>query len=200
MKKNKTALISVFNKRGIAEFAKFLDDSGYEIIATKGTGKELAKSKISFTSAEKLSRNPKGFDDCIKTISFRVEAGILFDRQNSTHTNQAKKLGIQRIDMVVCNFATFEKAVKEPVDFNIKNIDVGGPLMVRAAATNHKNVFVIVDPADYKKFSRAVVGGKITDKLRRQLAARAFAYTSSYDTKLVEYLNSLKDTETLGIH
>ena len=188
MLKNKAVLISVFNKKGVSKFAKTLYGLGYKIIATEGTGKELAKNKITYIPAETITKNPKEFDDCIKTISFRIEAGILFDRLNPIHIKQAKKLDIKKIDMVICNFVTLEKAIKKPSDFNIKNIDVGGPLMVRAAATNFKHVLVVVDPDDYEKVAKIILKNKTTDKFRQRLAAKAFTYTCHYDSQIAKYL------------
>lgn len=188
-KKKGLILVSVFDKRGIAKFAKTLNGLGYEIISTDGTGKELIKNGISFIPAQKISKNPDGLDGCIKTISFRIEAGILFDRLSAIHVKEAKNLGIKRIDMVICNFPSLEKVIKNPnTDFSIRNIDVGGPLMIRAAATNFKHVLVVVDPNDYTKVVKAILEDKVTAKLRQQLAIKAFAYTQNYDYKIVKYL------------
>lgn len=193
MDNQKNVLISVFNKNGISAFAEVLNKSGYRIIATEGTGKELAKNNIPFTSAEQLSRNPSGLEECIKTISFNIEAGILFDRLNQRQVERTEKLGISKIDIVVCNLLDFG-VIKETADFNVKNIDVGGPLMIRAAAANFRNVLIVVDPKDYKRVSKAISENKITDEFRQKLAIKAFAYTQSYDSKIVEYLkkNTIK--------
>lgn len=186
--KRKTVLISVFNKKGISNFAKTLESLGYQIIATEGTGKELAKNKIPYISAEKTSKNPGGLENCIKTISFQIEAGILFDRLNPKHIKRVEQLGIEKIDVVVCNLVDFKKVIKKSADFNIKNIDVGGPLMVRAAATNFKYVLIVVDPDDYEKVSKDMLKNKVTDKIRQELAIKAFDYTRSYDETIVKYL------------
>lgn len=191
MKINKKGLVlaSVFDKRGIAKFAKDLDNLGYKIISTEGTGKELAKNGIFSIPAQTISKNPDGLDGCIKTISFRIEAGILFDRLSAIHVKEAKNLGIEQINMVICNFPPLEKVIKNPnTDFNIRNIDVGGPLMIRAAATNFKHVLVVVDPNDYEKVTKAILENKITNRFRQQLAIKAFTYTYSYDWKIVKYL------------
>jgi len=188
--KRKIILASVFNKKGISKFAKILNNLGYEIISTEGTGKELIKKRVPFTPAQKVSKNPNGLKDCIKTISFQIEAGILFNRSNLIHVREAKKLGIKPIDMVICNFPPPEKIIRSSKDFNIKNIDVGGPLMVRAAATNFKHVLVIVDPNDYKKVADAILKKKITDEFRRRLAIKAFAYIRSYDNEIIQYLKN----------
>ena len=182
-------LISVFNKKGIDKLARTLKSLGYKIISTEGTGKELTKNKIPFIPASKISKNPEGFDDCIKTISFQIEAGILFDRSNSTHIKETTKLDIKPIDIVICNFPPLKEVIKNPkTDFNIRNIDIGGPLMVRAAAVNFKYVLVIVDPDDYEKAAKVILEGRITDKFRQKLAIKAFNYTYSYDYQIAKYL------------
>lgn len=185
-------LASVFDKTGIVDFTRKLKALGYEIISTEGTGKELAKNGISFIPAQKVSKNPDKLEDCIKTISFRIEAGILFDRSNLNHLKEVKKLGIKPIDIVICNFPPLKRVIQTPKDFNIRNIDVGGPLMVRAAATNFKHVLVIVDPNDYKKVANAILKKKITDEFKRWLAIKAFTYTRSYDHEIIQYLKNLK--------
>lgn len=188
-KKERHVLISVFDKTGVSKFAKTLYQIGYKIIATEGTGEELAKNKVPFIPAQKISKNPEGLNDCIKTISFQIGSGILFDRSNPLHVKKAKDLGVKSIDIVICNFVPFEEVIKNPnIDFNIKNVDVGGPTMVRAAATNFKHVLVIVDPDDYKKVAKAILKNRIIDKLRQQLAAKAFAYTCRYDSQIIKYL------------
>ena len=190
LNKRKNVLVSVFDKKGVAKFAEILDDVGFNIIATEGTGIELSKNGISFLSAKKISENPKGLEDCVKTISFRIEAGILFDRGNPTQVKEAKKLGIIPIDMVICNFPPIEEVIIKSTDFNVENIDVGGPLMVKAAAVNFRNVLVIVNPDDYKKVGDAIISNKVADRLKQQLAIKAFRYCSQYDSEIVEYLRS----------
>ncbi len=190
MIKKKIALLSVYNKSGIVSFAKNLEKAGYKIIATENTGKKLKENNVNYVQAEKESKNPKGFDGCIKTISFQISAGILFDRLDFNHIEKIKKLKIKEISIVVCNFVTMEESVKKLSDFNIKNIDVGGPLMVRAAAVNFKNVLVIVDPNDYEKVSNAILKNKVTEKLRKELAIKAFYYTYLYDYQIVNYLKN----------
>ena len=184
----KFALVSVFDKRNITDFVKKLRFLDYEIIATEGTGKELAKNGIPFTFAQKISKNPDKLKDCIKTISFRIEAGILFDRSDLNQLKEIKELDVKPIDIVICNFPPLKEVVRNSKDFNIKNIDVGGPLMVRAAAANFKNVLIVVDPNDYEKVTKSILKGKITNEFRKQLAIKAFTYTYSYDYEIAEYL------------
>lgn len=190
MSTTKFALLSVYDKKGIVSLAKALSACRYEIIATDGTGRILAENEIDFVRADDVSENPAGFEDCIKTISYRIQAGILFDRHNNIHLAKAEALRLARIDIVVCNFVSFDESIKKSSDFSIANIDVGGPLLVRAAATNYKNVLVVVDPADYDQAATAVSEGTVTDNFRRRFASKAFAYTSKYDSRIVNYLST----------
>ena len=178
----KYALISVFDKTGIVEFAKTLISLGYNIISTGGTAKTLLSSGIKIIPIHEITGNPESFGGRMKTISFQIESGVLFDRSNPNHVKQAKQLGIKPIDLVVCNFYPFEE---KP---GIENIDVGGPTMVRAAAKNFKHVLVITNPSDYQKVSKALIDGTI-NKLKQTLAAKAFWSLSYYDCQVAEYLN-----------
>jgi len=187
------ALVSVYEKKGVIELASKLIKSGYKIIATKGTGDELKKQKIPFISCEKISKNPICFDGYMKTLSFFVEAGMLFDRSNSAHIKEAKKFGVKRIDIVICNFFPVEKIVEHlkirSIEDVVRDFDFGGPTMVRVAAQNFKNIMVVVDPDDYKKVGQAVLLNKIHSKLKYQLAVKAFNCILDYDMQVIKYLN-----------
>ena len=150
--KKKYALLSVFDKSGIVEFAKLLRVLGFEIISTGGTAKVLKGAGVKITPIEDITGNPESFDGRMKTISFQIESGILFDRTNPTHRKEAKKLDVKSIDIVVCNLYPFEETIaKKSIsdDEAIEQIDVGGPTMIRAAAKNFKNVVVVTSPNDY---------------------------------------------------
>lgn len=178
------ALLSVFNKDGIVDFAKTLSDLGYQIISTGGTAKILTKNNIEVIPIQKITGNPESFDGRMKTISFQIESGILFDRKNPSHVKQAKKLNIIPIDIVVCNLYPFEQ---KP---SIENIDVGGPTMIRAAAKNFKNVLVVVDPTDYVLIEQKLKEKQADKELKKQLAAKAFAHLSLYDSQIAAFLES----------
>jgi phosphoribosylaminoimidazolecarboxamide formyltransferase/IMP cyclohydrolase len=109
------ALLSVSDKKGIVEFAKELTELGFEIISTGGTAKVLAENKIPVIPIQKITGNPECFDGRMKTISFEIESGILYDRQKKSHVKEAKELNIKPIDIVVCNLYPFEKAVSKKV-------------------------------------------------------------------------------------
>ncbi|MBI2028722.1 MAG: bifunctional phosphoribosylaminoimidazolecarboxamide formyltransferase/IMP cyclohydrolase [Candidatus Levybacteria bacterium] len=201
----KYALLSVFDKTGIIELAKKLLDLGYKIISTGGTAKELIKKNIKVIPVQEITGNPESFDGRMKTISFEIESGILFDRTNKSHVKEAKDLNIKPIDIVVCNLYPFEKTIANPkvsVETAVENIDVGGPTMIRAAAKNFKNVLVVVDPKDYqrvisfchsesrhrrtKNLERSFANAQ--DDIRRELAAKAFAHLSLYDSQIAKFL------------
>ncbi len=180
----KYVLLSVFDKTGIVDFAKTLVSLGYTIISTGGTAKQLLENNIPVTPITKITGNPESFDGRMKTISFQVESGILFDRSNPSHVAQAKELNIKPIDIVVCNLYPFEK------EQSIENIDVGGPTMIRSAAKNFKHVLVVVDPNDYKTIGDAIEKNTVSQDFRKQLASKAFAHLSFYDSQIARFLNT----------
>src|SRR3990167_6499333 len=142
------ALISVYDKSGISDFAKKLHSLGYKIISTGGTSKVLKDNSVPVIPIQEITGNPESFDGRIKTISFEIESGILYDRKNPDHQKQAAELGIKKIDIIVCNLYPFENTIANKntrLEDAVENIDVGGPTMVRAAAKNFKNVIVVVD-------------------------------------------------------
>jgi len=191
-KTQKYALLSVSNKEGIVDFAKIIDKFGYRIISTGGTSRTLGEGGVPFIPIQEITGNPECFDGRMKTISFQIESGILYDRTNPSHQQEAEKLKIKPIDLVVCNLYPFEETIKNPdvtLEEALENIDVGGPTMVRAAAKNYKNVLVVVDPHDYQKVAEALQKGTATEDLRRELAAKAFFHLSLYDSLVGRFLN-----------
>lgn len=187
----KYALLSVYNKDGIVAFAKKLSDLGYEIISTGGTAKVLEQNSIPFVPIQDITGNPESFDGRMKTISFQIESGLLYDRTNKKHVEEAKTLDIKPIDLVACNLYPFEHTIaKVGVTLNeaIENIDVGGPTMVRAAAKNFKNVLVLVDPKDYPGVLEELKKGEVPQEFRKKLAGKAFSHLSFYDSQVAAYL------------
>ncbi|MDP3758426.1 MAG: bifunctional phosphoribosylaminoimidazolecarboxamide formyltransferase/IMP cyclohydrolase, partial [Candidatus Daviesbacteria bacterium] len=190
----KFALLSVYDKTGIADFAKVLEKTGYAIISTGGTLKILEENGIKVVPIEEITGNPRDcFDGRMKTISFQIESGILFDRKNPKHVSEAQKLKVPQIDVVVCNLYPFEQRP------GIETIDVGGPTMIRAAAKNHENVLVVVDPEDYQAVAKALSDEKVTDKLRQILAAKAFYRLSFYDSQIGSFFGQEKFPKELTI-
>lgn len=183
MSKNlRYALLSVFDKTGIVEFARTLKKLNYSIISTNGTTKVLTDHGITVIPVGHITGNPESFDRRVKTISFAIESGILFDRSNPKHVQEAKRLNVPQIDIVVCNLYPFEQKQ------TIETIDIGGPTMIRAAAKNYEHVLVAVDPKDYNDITSILPSIRILSRKRKELAAKAFAYLSLYDSLVAKYL------------
>jgi len=196
------ALLSVYDKVGIVDFALMLDQLGYRIISTGGTGKALSEVNIPFVPIQDITGNPESFEGRMKTISFQIEGGILFDRTKPQHVEEAQTLHVPKIDLVVCNLYPFEETLKKPgVTFAdaVENIDVGGPTMVRAAAKNHKNVLVVIDPSDYDRVIEALKTGEVSHDLRQELAAKAFGHLAFYDAQVAKFLSEEQFPQELTI-
>jgi len=204
----KYALLSVYDKTGIVDFAQSIIALGYKIISTSGTARALQENNVKVTPIQEITKNPESFDGRMKTISFQIESGILYDRTNSLHIKEAKALNISPIDIVACNLYPFEKTISDPkvkLDDAVENIDVGGPTMIRAAAKNYKNVYVMVDPKDYatvKQILKNRHSGERSDSrmtMRKRLAAKAFAHLSFYDSQIARFLEKDLFPEELTI-
>ena len=194
MMNKKYALISVYDKAGIADFARILVRLGYKIISTGGTYEVLKRDGVEVIPIEEVTGNPRdSFDGRMKTLSFEIESGILFDRKNPSHVREAENLKVPQIDIVVCNLYPFEQ---KP---SIETIDVGGPTMVRSAAKNHENVIVVVDPKDYGKVAMTLKEDKVTDELRKELAAKAFYHLSFYDSQIGNFFSKEKFPQEITI-
>ena len=189
----KRALISVFDKTGIIEFAKALDTLGWEIISTGGTSKALKEAGIKVMEISDLTQFPECFDGRVKTLHPNVEGGILAIRDNEKHQKQMAELGISPIDMVVCNLYPFKQTILKPGVSHeeiIENIDIGGPTMIRAAAKNYKFVTVITDPEDYEAvIAELKEKGDTSAATKEMLAAKVFIHTSHYDALIANYFS-----------
>lgn len=190
----KRALISVFDKTGVVEFAKNLVDLGWEIISTGGTSAKFKEEGIDVMDISDLTQFPECFDGRVKTLHPNVEGGILAIRDNQKHQEQMKELGIDPIDIVVCNLYPFKETVLNPDSSHediIENIDIGGPTMLRAASKNYKFVSVITDPDDYSKvISELKTNSDTSLETKELLAAKVFQHTAHYDTLIANYFNS----------
>jgi len=192
------ALISVYDKRGIAEFARALASRGWEIISTGGTARLLSEHGIAVLPVEQVTGFPEMLDGRVKTLHPAVHGGLLARRDVAAHMEAIASHGIAPIDLVVVNLYPFRETIAKPnVTFAeaIEQIDIGGPSMLRSAAKNHAAVLPIVDPADYDRVLAALDGGTVPDQLRRELAARVFAHTGSYDGVIAAYLARGHDEE-----
>lgn len=187
------ALISVYNKEGIIDFAKELVHLGWEIISTGGTSKVLQDAGIDIIEVENITNFPEILDGRVKTLNPYIHGGLLYKRDNKTHIKTIEDLNIHSIDMVVNNLYPFEETINNPkssYEDIIENIDIGGPSMIRAAAKNFKFVTVIVDPNDYHKVLDELKRYKDTCiKTREYLASKVFNYTAYYDALIANFFN-----------
>jgi phosphoribosylaminoimidazolecarboxamide formyltransferase / IMP cyclohydrolase len=199
--KIKRALISVSDKTGIVELVKELKNLNVEIISTGGTKKVLEAAGIEVTDISKVTGNPEAFGGRMKTISFNIESALLYDREKDVE--EAKKLNIEPIDLVVCNLYPFAKVKEQNSNFEtlVENIDIGGPTMVRASAKNFKYVATIVDVNDYD----AVVNdlkknnGSLAYDTRFKLMRKAFNHTADYDALIATTMDEQAGEKSLRL-
>src|SRR5882757_6714513 len=145
------ALLSVSDKTGLIEFARALAGHGVDLVSTGGTARARAAAGLKVRDVSELTGFPEMMDGRVKTLHPKVHGGVLAIRDNAEHAQAMKSHGIAPIDLVVVNLYPFEATVAKGADYDtaIENIDIGGPAMIRAAAKNHADVAVIVDPEDY---------------------------------------------------
>ncbi len=195
------ALLSVSDKTGLVEFARFLAGRGVELISTGGTAKALRDAGVKVIELSDYTGFPEMMDGRVKTLHPKVHGGLLQRRDLATHREQAQKHGIPTIDLVVVNLYPFEQTVAKPdctAELAIENIDIGGPSMLRSAAKNHEAVTVVVDPADYPSVQKEMEkGGDTTSVTRQKLAAKVFRHTSHYDHLISSYLTRRAETDPL---
>ncbi|MCC7434323.1 MAG: bifunctional phosphoribosylaminoimidazolecarboxamide formyltransferase/IMP cyclohydrolase [Methanoregulaceae archaeon] len=200
------ALLSVTDKTGIADFGRALADRGFELVSTGGTAKALREAGLDVRDVSDVTGFPEMLDGRVKTLHPMVHGGLLGDVRLSDHTQQMVAAGIVPIRLLVVNLYAFEKTVTGPHTFDeaIESIDIGGPAMIRAAAKNHANVAVVVDPNDYERVLTALDEGHLAE-LQTSLAAKAFRHTAYYDSMIARWLTGqsgespLTDTYTLGL-
>lgn len=193
MQKIRTALLSVYDKTGIVDFARVLVDSGVRLISTGGTFSVLQKAGLPVTAVQDVTGFPEMLDGRVKTLHPMIHGGLLARRDLDTHMRQAEEHGIGLIDLVVINLYPFEQTVAAGATFAecIEQIDIGGPSMLRSAAKNHASVTVICDPDDYAAVADAVRdSGNTSAEERRRLAAKVFAVTAGYDHAIATWLSA----------
>lgn len=194
MQKIKRALISVSDKTGIIEFAKFLTKYNIEIISTGGTSNTLRDAGITVRDISNLTGFPEIMDGRVKTLHPLVHGGLLGVRDNKEHVEQAQQHNISDIDLLVVNLYPFEETLAKgaPDDEIIENIDIGGPAMIRSSSKNFKFVTVVVNPERYKDVMEEVerLGGGTSLELRKSLATEAFTRTAGYDSAISNWFQS----------
>jgi phosphoribosylaminoimidazolecarboxamide formyltransferase/IMP cyclohydrolase len=188
----KRALISVYDKTGIVNFAKELDKLGFTLISTGGTHETIEDGEVNAVKhVFEVTGFPEILEGRVKTLHPKLMAGILALRDKKEHMQDLERFRIEPIDMVVCNLYPFEKVTEQGADLKtaLEYIDIGGPNMIRAAAKNYANVVVVVNPRRYSQVLRELKeNGDMSAETRKVLAVEAFKETSRYDAAIYRFL------------
>src|SRR5262245_48499828 len=187
MRRIERALISVYDKTGIVDFARTLVSLGVEIVSTGGTARLLASNAVPVREVSDLTGFPEILDGRVKTLNPRIAAGLLAIRENPQHMSQIAEHRLPLIDLVCVNLYPFVETIQKPdVQFQdaIENIDIGGPSMIRASAKNFEDVAIVTSPGDYEFVGATLVKGNgiLNRDVLFNLAKKAFLYTARYDS------------------
>ncbi len=179
-----TALLSVYDKSGVVDFARSLRELGWTLVSSGGTAQAIAAAGIDVTDVAELTGVPAILGHRVVTLHPKVHGGILADPTDAGHVADMDEYGITPIDLVVGNLYPFAS------DPGIELIDIGGPAMVRAAAKNHAHVGVVVEPERYTDIVDELrADGALSESTRRVLARAAFAHTAAYDAAIVTWFD-----------
>ena len=182
------ALLSVYDKTGIIEFAMGLDKLGFELVSTGGTAKKLREAGLNVIGVSEVTGHPEIFDGRVKSLHPAIHGPLLCRLENDMDAKGLEELGYPMIEIVACNLYPFsEAAMKEPALADLElleMIDIGGPTMVRASAKNHANVIIACDPADYDQIIKELSSGSLSIQRRRDLALKAYEHTAAYDSAI----------------
>ena len=183
------ALVSVYDKTGLAELVAALHAAGVEIVSTGSTAAAIEAAGAPVTRIEQVTGFPEVLDGRVKTLHPKVHAGLLADLRRPAHRQQLDDLEIAPFDLLVSNLYPFAETVASgaSVDECVEQIDIGGPAMVRAAAKNYPTVAVVTSPQAYPDVIAALAEGGFTDAQRRLLAAQAFAMIAEYDVAVAQW-------------
>ncbi len=188
------ALLSVYNKTGIIEFAKGLDKLGFELVSTGGTARKLRDAGLDVLGVSDVTGHPEIFDGRVKSLHPAIHGPLLCRLENQNDAQGLKDLGYPMIEVVACNLYPFTEAARQQpplVDSDLlEMIDIGGPTMVRASAKNHANVVIACDPEDYSGIIQDLSSGEVSIARRRELALKAYEHTASYDSAISTELAS----------
>ncbi|MEM4272352.1 MAG: bifunctional phosphoribosylaminoimidazolecarboxamide formyltransferase/IMP cyclohydrolase [Candidatus Bilamarchaeaceae archaeon] len=186
------ALLSVYDKEGIVEFARFLSQHDFEILSSGGSSKALQKAGVGCTEVSDFTGFPEMMGGRVKTLHPKIHGGILANRKDRKHAEDMQKNGIRPIDLVAVNLYPFESATGNPncpLEEAIENIDIGGPTLLRAAAKNYRDVIVIPTPSRYKLVMEEISSrGEVSEETRQMLAVETFMHISHYDVLIESWL------------
>ena len=186
------ALLSVYDKTGIIEFAKGLSDLGYELVSTGGTARKLREAGLDVIGVSDVTGHPEIFDGRVKSLHPAIHGPLLCRLEKEEDAKGLEELGYPMIEIVACNLYPFSDAAatKPPLDdlTLLEMVDIGGPTMVRASAKNHRNVIITCNPEDYSSVISDLKSGAVPLERRRELALKAYEHTASYDTAIANEL------------
>lgn len=185
-----TAILSVYDKTGLMEFARGLANLGWTLLASGGTAKLLHENNIPVTEVADYTKSPEILGGRVKTLHPAIHGGLLARPTQEDH-QQLLDLNWDYIDLVAVNLYPFEATIAKPnVTYAdaIENIDIGGVTLIRAAAKNHERVTLVCEPSDYTTILEELRNGGISDQTRTNLAIKGFASTAHYDTAIHDYL------------
>lgn len=195
------ALMSVYDKSGLVEFAQGLISLGWELLASGGTAKLLIQNNLKVTEVADYTGSPEILGGRVKTLHPAIHGGLLA-RNTAEDLAQLDSLGWSPIDLVIVNLYPFEATIAKPgvqLADAIEQIDIGGVALIRAAAKNHDRVTLVCDPKDYPSVLEDLKAGTLDRTKRSQLAVKGFHLTSRYDLAIARYLEG-KDVEYLTLY
>lgn len=206
LKSAKSALISVFNKDGLAPIVEKLNELGITIYSTGGTEKFINDLGIKVVPVEDVTSYPSILGGRVKTLHPKVFGGILNRSENEQDHAELEKYDIPQIDIVIVDLYPFEKTVASGASEEdiIEKIDIGGISLIRAAAKNFKDVLCVASVDDYADFLKIISegNGQTSLKDRKRFAAKAFNVSSHYDTAIFNFFNEeeavYKESYTTG--
>jgi phosphoribosylaminoimidazolecarboxamide formyltransferase/IMP cyclohydrolase len=184
------AILSVYDKTGLTEFARGLAALGWTLLASGGTAKLLRENGLAVTEVADYTGSPEILGGRVKTLHPAIHSGLLA-RSTFTDLAELHNLGWDYIDLVASNLYPFEQTIAKrgvTLEEAIENIDIGGVALIRAAAKNHERVTLVCDPADYPAVLAELQAGEMTLETRRKLAVKGFTATAHYDTAISDYL------------
>jgi phosphoribosylaminoimidazolecarboxamide formyltransferase/IMP cyclohydrolase len=186
------ALVSVYNKSGLAELAAALHAAGVEVVSTGSTAAHIEAAGVPVARVEDVTGSPECLDGRVKTLHPRIHAGLLADLRRPEHAAQLQDLEIEPFGLVVANLYPFTETVAAGASPEecVEQIDIGGPAMVRAAAKNHASVAIVTDPSRYAWAAAQVAAGGFTLTQRERLAREAFRHTATYDVAVATWMSS----------
>jgi phosphoribosylaminoimidazolecarboxamide formyltransferase/IMP cyclohydrolase len=194
----KRALISVYDKNGIVEFAKELLKHNFEIVSTSGTAKLLKENNIKIKTIEELTKSPEVLGGRVKTLHPLVFAGLLADRFNPDHKKQVEEFGFELFDLLVVSLYPFRDTISKEgctIPEAIEQIDIGGVSLIRAAAKNYTNISVLVNPEQYNGYLKSLEG---SENINLKFASEAFNYVAEYDSDIADYFRKIS-SEPSGV-